>query len=89
MVRLTPRGGRDAVDGWGHDAAGAAWLRVRVAAAPTDGAANAALQRLIAKALNRPKSAVRIVSGAQSRVKQLEIDGLAPGDLERAFGSPD
>lgn len=86
-VRLTPRGGRDAVDGWGRDENGRPYLKARVAAPPVDGAANAALERLVAKALKRPKSAVRIVGGEQARVKQLEIDGIGESDLTRVFGS--
>ena len=89
MVRLTPKGGRDAIEGWVRDARGVALLKVRVAAPPTEGAANAALERLIAKALGCPKSAVWIVAGAQGRVKHLEIEGLSAADLRRAFGSPD
>jgi uncharacterized protein YggU (UPF0235/DUF167 family) len=85
-VRLTPRGGRDGVDGWDRDAAGRAYLKVRVAAAPTNGEANAALTRLIAKALGRPASAVRIAAGATARVKQLEIEGVDNADIAAAFG---
>jgi hypothetical protein len=85
-VRVTPRGGRDAVEGWMADAAGRPLLRVRVAAAAADGAANAAVVALIAKALGRPKSAVRIAAGQTARVKQLEIDGVDDADLRRVFG---
>ncbi len=88
IVRLTPRGGRDAVEGWARDQDGRPYLKVRVAAPPLDGAANAALERLIAKALKRPKGAVRIVSGEHARLKQLEIDGAAKTDLTEAFGAP-
>ena len=68
-VRLTPRGGRDRIEGWAVDADGRAHLKVRVAAPPVDGAANDALVRLIAKALGRPASAVRIVSGDTARTQ--------------------
>ena len=87
-VRLTPRGGRDAVEGWARDADGRPYLKVRVAAPPLDGAANAALEKLIAKVLKRPRSAVQIVAGQQARVKQLEIDGIGQTDLDAAFGLP-
>ena len=87
-VRLTPRGGRDVIDGWMRDGAGRPCLKVRVAAAPSDGAANAALIRLVAKALGRPPSAVRLVTGQTSRIKHLEIDGADPDALARAFGKP-
>jgi len=47
-VRLTPRGGRDAVEGWTRDDAGRLVLKVRVAAAAADGQANAAVIALLA-----------------------------------------
>jgi uncharacterized protein (TIGR00251 family) len=87
-VRLTPRGGRDAVEGWTRDAKGRLCLKVRVAAPPVDGAANAALVRLIAKTLGRPIGAVRLVSGERSRIKRLEIDDADADDLTRAVGNP-
>jgi uncharacterized protein YggU (UPF0235/DUF167 family) len=71
-VRLTPRGGRDAIDGVGDDGV----LRVRVAAPPVEGAANEALCRLLARALDMAPGDVRIVGGASGRRKivQAEID---------------
>jgi len=86
-VRVTPRGGRDAVDGWAVDAAGRAYLKVRVSAAAADGEANAALTAFLAKTLKRPKSSVRIVAGETARVKTLEIEDLDEAALEAAFGS--
>ena len=50
-------------------------LKIRVRALPEDGAANAALVRLIAKSLRVPKSAVAIATGAQQRVKQVRVSG--------------
>jgi uncharacterized protein (TIGR00251 family) len=88
VVRLAPRGGRDAIDGWACDENSRPYLKVRVAAPPVDGAANAALETLIAKVLKRPKGAVRIVSGDHARLKRLEIDGADQADLIRAFGIP-
>ena len=76
-VRLTPRGGRDAVDGIVALSDGRAVLGVRVRAVPEDGKANAALARLLAKEFGVPASAIRVVSGATSRVKTLAIDGDA------------
>ena len=88
MVRLTPRGGRDVVEGWATDAAGRALLKVRVRAAPTDGQANAALIALVAKALDRPRSAIRIVSGETTRLKIIEIDGVDQAELDAVLGAP-
>jgi hypothetical protein len=74
-LRLTPKGGRDAIDGVETLADGRAVLKARVRAAPEDGRANAALIELIAKALAAPKRAVTIRSGETSRLKKLFIAG--------------
>ncbi|WP_374344009.1 DUF167 family protein [Phenylobacterium sp.] len=87
-VRVTPKGGRDAVDGWGLDPAGRPLLKVRVSAAASDGAANAAVIALLAKVVGRPKSALTIVSGETSRVKLIEIDGLEAEGLAAKLGAP-
>ena len=52
-------------------------LKVRLTAAPEGGAANQALIVLLAARLGLPKRAVRITSGATSRNKVVEIDGVA------------
>ena len=83
---MTPKGGRDAVDGWTTDEAGRPVLKLRVSAAPADGAANAAVIALVAKALRIPRSAVRISAGETARVKRLEIDGIGPAEIVGAFG---
>lgn len=57
-------------------------LKVRLAAPPVDGKANAALVDLVAAALGVPKSAVALKSGHASRRKVLEIAGA---DLARAL----
>ena len=87
-VRVTPRGGRNAVEGWATDGSGRPFLKVRVSAAASGGAANAAVTALVAKSLKLPGSAVAIVRGETARVKQLEIDGADDADLARAFGAP-
>lgn len=88
-VRLTPKGGRDRIEGWARDEAGRAFLKVRVSAPPVDGAANDALVALIAKAVGRPRSAVTLAAGASARLKMLEIEGLDEAGLATALGSPD
>ena len=80
-VRLTPRGGADRIDGWGEDAGGRPVLKVRVSAPPVDGEANAALERLLAKALRLPKSAVSVAAGETARVKSLAVRGLTFEDI--------
>ena len=58
-------------------------LKVRLGAPPVDGAANDALAALLADELGVPKRAVRIVSGASSRSKVIQVDGIAAGLVEQ------
>lgn len=74
-VRLTPKGGRDAVEGISVLSDGRPVLAARVRAAPDKGAANAALLAVIAEAAGVPRSAVTLVSGATARQKQVHIEG--------------
>lgn len=74
VVRVTPRAARDAIEGWGEDAAGRPVLRLRITAPPADGAANVAAARLLAKTLGLRASAVRLVAGDASRIKTFEIE---------------
>ena len=83
-VRLTPRGGRDALGGTRTDEAGRTHLLARVSSPPVDGAANAALVKLVAKALGVAKSAVAIASGETARIKTLDVAG-DPAELEKAL----
>jgi uncharacterized protein len=76
-VRLTPKGGRDAIDGIEETSDGRAVLKVRVRAAPSDGEANDAVVGLIAKALGVAPRAVNLVSGHTARLKRLKIAGSA------------
>jgi uncharacterized protein len=54
-------------------------IRARVRAAPTEGEANEALRVLLGKALDVPRSRVRIASGAASRTKTVAIEGDGAG----------
>ena len=88
-VRATPKGGRDSIDGTVELADGQTALKVRVRAAPTDGKANDALIRVLAKAVGVPPRAVTLLQGAAARTKTFRIEGdparLAAA-LERAIG---
>ena len=77
-VRLTPKGGRDAIDGIETLADGRSVLKARVRAAPSEGEANAALMRLIAKAAGVPPRDVALAAGATARIKRLTIAGDGP-----------
>ncbi|HWU25424.1 MAG TPA: DUF167 family protein [Rhizomicrobium sp.] len=72
-VRLTPRGGRNGIDGWMPDAKGGKHLAVRVTAAAESGKANAALIELLADRLSVAKSSIRIVRGFSARMKTIEV----------------
>ena len=85
-VRLTPRAGRDSVDGVGALSDGRAVLQIRVRALPSEGEANAALIALLAKRLRVPKSAVTIAAGHSARLKQVRIAGdpaALAGEIDR------
>lgn len=74
-LRVTPRGGRDDIDGIEQLANGRSVVKVRVRSPAEGGEANRAVTELLAKALGVPKASIRILSGATSRTKQIAIDG--------------
>jgi uncharacterized protein (TIGR00251 family) len=77
-VRVQPRASRSEIVGLHGDA-----LKVRISAPPVDGAANAALVELLAAALGVPRRSVRVVSGATSRGKIVEVDGVDVENIRR------
>ena len=74
-LRVTPRGGRDDIDGLETLANGRTVVKVRVRAIADGGEANRAVTELLAKVLGVPKARVRILSGTTSRLKQIAVDG--------------
>ena len=85
-VRLTPRGGCDAIGGVETLADGRVVLKARVRAAPSGGAANAALVALLAKALRVAPGRMAIVAGESARIKRVKISGTGP-ELATALGA--
>jgi uncharacterized protein len=77
-VRVQPRASTDEIAGVHGDA-----LRVRLRAPPVDGAANAALIELLAACLGVAKQRVRVVTGASSRAKVVEVEGVTRTHVER------
>ena len=75
-VRVQPRAARTEIVGVQGDA-----LKVRLSAPPVDGAANEALIDLLSQTLGVPRRSIRITSGASSKSKRVEIDGI---DAKRA-----
>lgn len=80
-VHVQPRASRSEIIGQ-HGAA----LKVRLQAPPVDGAANDALVRLLAESLGVSPRSVRVVAGASSRAKTVEVDGTTE-DAVRALAS--
>lgn len=74
-VRVTPKGGRDALAGLVVDARGDERLALKVRAAPADGEANAAVLALLARSFGVAKSAVTLTRGETGREKLIHIAG--------------
>ena len=74
---MAPRAGRDEVVG----VAPGGELLLKVRAAPADGAANTAVVRLLADALDVAPSRLQLVRGATSRVKVVAVDDIEPSAL--------
>lgn len=86
-LRVTPRADRDAIQDIARDAAGRLHIRVKVTAAPEDGKANAAVQKLLAKKWGLAKSSIDVISGATSREKRILVrgDGSKLAQMLRAW----
>ncbi len=82
-IRITPRARRNALDGVVRKPDGRTALHLRVAAAPVEGAANAALIAFLADALGLRKSDIRIRSGETARLKVVVIAGDAEAIMAR------
>jgi uncharacterized protein YggU (UPF0235/DUF167 family) len=77
-VRLTPKGGRDSIDGIEQLADGRSVLKARVRAVPSEGEANDAVCRLLSKAVGVAPRDVALIAGATTRIKRLAIAGDPP-----------
>jgi len=77
-VRATPNARRNEITGWEDDAQAGRVLRVKIAAPPVEGKANAALRDFLASALGLSKSSVRLERGEASRFKTFEIPDGTP-----------
>jgi uncharacterized protein (TIGR00251 family) len=75
-VRVAPRSAHEVIAGVREGA-----LLVRLTAPPVEGAANAALLRLLAKALGVPPSSIALARGARGRDKLVHIAGLRASEI--------
>ena len=82
-LRLTPRASRNGVDGMARDAEGRSLLKLRLVAAPVEGAANEALIAFLAKTLSLRKADITIRSGETSRIKILHLAGDSAALLQK------
>jgi uncharacterized protein (TIGR00251 family) len=78
-VHVSPGAGRSAVTGRHGDA-----MKVRVAAPPVGGRANAALVEFLAAEFGLKAADVTLVSGATGRAKRFRLGGLDPDDADTA-----
>ncbi|MEQ8559028.1 MAG: DUF167 family protein [Henriciella sp.] len=89
-VRVTPNASSDQILGRASDDAGREFLKLKVRAVPEGGKANRAVEKLLAKTLKLPKSAVRVVTGETSRIKGVHIetggDSAAARQIEEWMG---
>ncbi len=67
-VRVIPRARQNSVD-----VAPDGTVRVHTTAVPADGAANAAVIKMLARHFDVPKSSIKIVRGASARDKVVQI----------------
>jgi uncharacterized protein YggU (UPF0235/DUF167 family) len=74
-VRATPKSARDGIEGVARLADGSVVLKLRVRAAPSDGEANEALSRLLARAAGVSPSAASLVRGGGGRIKSFRLIG--------------
>ncbi|MER9919722.1 MULTISPECIES: DUF167 family protein [unclassified Mesorhizobium] len=75
FIRLTPKSSVDRLEGAEVSADGRSHLKARVRAVPENGAANAALERLVATALGVPASVVSVIAGGTARLKTVRVVG--------------
>jgi TIGR00251 family protein len=80
QCHIQPKASRDAIAGVHNER-----LKIHITAPPTDGKANAHLQKFLAKALGIPRTRIRLISGQSSRQKSLLLEGLErlPEDFPR------
>ena len=77
-LRVTPRAKNDEIVGWREDT-----LLVRVKAPPTEGKANEAVRRLLARAAGTRINEIEVVAGATSRDKRIRLPADAVAQLRR------
>jgi len=85
-VRVTPRGGKNSVDGQDILSDGSRVLKIRTNAVPQDGEANDAVRKILAKTFDLPSSSIMLESGATSRIKIFRIMNVQTETEEKLLG---
>jgi uncharacterized protein (TIGR00251 family) len=80
-IHVQPRAGKTEVVGWHGDA-----VKLRLKAAPVDGAANEELIRFLAKTVGVPRTAVQIACGTTARRKHVKIEGVDKETVMSSLG---
>ena len=80
-VRVVPRAAKDEIRKGPNST-----IKIRLQAPPVDGKANKALVRLLSKKLDIPQRNIIIISGATSRDKRLEIQGVTEHQIQNLTG---
>ena len=75
-VRVTPNARKNTVVSWTEDE-----IRLKIKAPAVEGKANAALVEYLSELTDVPRSKIQLKSGEKSRIKIVEIDGPAPGEV--------
>ena len=82
-IRVQPRASREGVQGLRGEA-----IAIQLKAAPVDGAANAALLKLLARVLEVPLSNIELVRGATGRSKWIRVEGWTGEQVRAALLGP-
>jgi uncharacterized protein (TIGR00251 family) len=80
-VRVIPRASKPGIAGTRDGA-----LLVRLQSPPVEGAANAELIQILAKALDVPRGSISIVAGERSRQKRVQIEGVSEDYVNTRLG---
>jgi uncharacterized protein (TIGR00251 family) len=81
-VKVVPGSSRDCIVGWLAES-----IKIRVKANAEKGAANRAVEEVIAKALGKPKQRIRIVSGRSATRKMVEIERLNEKEVHQKLSA--
>ena len=75
-IKVVPGASRSEIAGWMGES-----LKIRIAAPPEKGKANAAVTALLCITLNLAAGAVRVVTGSRSQQKVIAIDGMSRAEV--------